>query len=759
MKLDKIESELYYAHTQEHAPRKAWHVLDEHLRSVAETASRFAAAFGAADWGYAAGLWHDLGKYAPAFQNYLLRNVCEDYHRADVKGNVDHSSAGAQHAVERVEILGHLLAYAIAGHHAGLLDGVGEGASLDKRLRKSVDPWKHGLRRLPDIPPPRLPGFLQEALGKRASDPKGAAFAFAFFARMIFSCLVDADFLDTEQYMDPERSENRPRWPAHVLSSMEEALSRYVCGLPGNEGMVDGERRRVREACLGAAALEPGLFSLTVPTGGGKTLSSLAFALRHACTHGHKRIIYVIPFTSIIEQNADVFRDVFSHLICEGFPDPVLEHHSAVDAEMETVESRLAAENWDAPLVVTTSVQFYESLFSHRASRCRKLHNMARSVIILDEAQKIPVNYLHSCLAALRELTSHYGCSVVLCTATQPALHHRADFPIGLKGVREIVEDPRALYTAFKRVAVRDLGSLGDDELAGLLAHERAALCIVNTRRHARELFGRLETEGDAVHLSAAMTPAHRSEILQEVRRRLMEGSGCRVISTQLVEAGVDLDFPVVYRSLAGLDSLVQAAGRCNRNGRMVRGITYLFRSEHGREEVFLRDTVNAAVQIVGNGSVPPLYDDLLCLESVEHYFRLYYWDQQSRWDQKGILEAFSLENRRDFPFLFAYSTVGERFRLIEDYGRPVIVPWGDEAARLCRELRARPPVGLADLLRRLQRHIVQVPQRLWYREIGRSFELVHDRFPVLISPEIHYHPKLGLILEDPQPSAETLIL
>jgi CRISPR-associated endonuclease/helicase Cas3 len=540
---------------------------------------------------------------------------------------------------------------------------------------------------------------------------------------------------------------------------MEAALDRHVSHtLSSDATAVNRERTKVREACVRAAELEAGLFSLTVPTGGGKTLSSLAFALRHARLKRLDRVVYVIPFTSIIEQNADVFRQVMAPLLDDGIPDPVLEHHCAVDSEAETFESRLAAENWDAPLVVTTSVQFYESLFAHRTSRCRKLHNLARSVIILDEVQKLPVDYLQPCLCALRELTSHYGSSVVLCTATQPALCHQPNFPIGLEGIREIIPERRSLYAALKRVEIQNLGRTSDAELVTRLSEEFQALCVVNTRKHAREVFENLSSKNGVFHLSAAMCPQHRTKVLNEIRRLLREGEECRVISTQLVEAGVDVDFPVVYRSLAGLDSIAQAAGRCNRNGRLARGTTYLFQSEHGSREAFLRDTVNATVQLVGEGGVAPLYDDLLSLEAVEHFFRLYFWDQKARWDAHAIMDQFTLVNDEEMPFLFGFRSVGEQFRLIQDTGRPVIVPWGDEGNRLCEELRRR-TIGLADLLRKLQRFTVQVQQRLWNREIRRSIELVHDAYPVLISPELHYHPELGLALEDTQIGPESLIV
>ncbi len=750
-------TERFYAHTLPGRPPEEWQPLEEHLENVAELAAEFARPFGAEEWARIAGLWHDLGKYSEAFQAYLREASGEDYHEAELRGRVDHTTAGAQHAVAAIEVMGHLLAYPIAGHHAGLLDAIADGACLEHRLTKQVEPWDRTPAAATPPPDLALPPFLGEALARRATDPEAAAFSFSFFVRMVFSCLVDADFLDTERFMEPERAARRPRWPENVLARMEAALDRFLEALPSDDSTVNRERRRVREACLRAAELEPGLFSLTVPTGGGKTLSSLAFALRHARRHGLRRVVYVIPFTSIIEQNAAVFREVFQPLVDGGRSDPVLEHHSALDAGRETVESRLAAENWDAPLVVTTSVQFYESLFASRTSRSRKLHNLAGAVIILDEAQKIPVDYLRPCLLALTELVTNYGASVVLCTATQPAVARRDGFPIGLDGVREIVPDPPALYRALKRVEVRDLGQLDDEALADRLLEHDQVLCIVNTRRHARELSERLGPDG--IHLSAAMCPEHRSAVLGAIHARLERGEPCRVISTQLVEAGVDLDFPVVFRSLAGLDSIAQAAGRCNRNGRLDMGTTYVFRSEHEVLEAFLRDTAGAASQILGGGEGEPLYGDLLSLEAVEHYFRLYYWSQQERWDAKGILDALKLVgNNRTLPFQFGFRTIAERFKLIAETGQAVIVPWGDRGAELVERLRSSFPLPERDLLRRLQRYTVQVPQKMYFQQLGRTIEMVHDRYPVLISPKHHYDEQLGLVLDRERFPGETFI-
>jgi len=755
----------HFAHTLPDQPPEQWQLLEDHLRNVAERAGELASSFGAREWGYLAGLWHDLGKYSDAFQRYLRSEGGVDYHVIEsdeiptaVAGKIDHTSAGAQHAVEAAPVLGHLLAYCIAGHHAGLHDAIADGACLNARLKKRVESWELGPDRIRESAIPPLPGFLQD-LGRHIGHPEEAPFSISFFVRMLFSCLVDADFLDTEAFMDPERARSRPRWPGDILARMEGGLDRFVRNLETvDRSPVAQRRREVRESCLRAAARAPGLFSLTVPTGGGKTLSSLAFALRHALEHGLDRIVYVIPFTSIIEQNAAVFRKMFEPLVGKNIPDPVLEHHSTIDAGKETIGSRLAVENWDAPLIVTTSVQFYESLFANRTSRCRKLHNLARSVIILDEAQKLPVDFLRPCLLALRELAASYGSTMVLCTATQPAIARRDEFSIGLEGVREIVPDPPALYRVLKRVEVVDLGRQTDEGLADRLSAHEQVLCIVNTRRHAQELFERLGSAGGTFHLSAAMCPEHRSAMLERIRGALERGEPCRVVSTQLVEAGVDVDFPVAYRSLAGLDSIAQAAGRCNRHGRLDRGTTFVFRSEHERSEAFLRDTANATVEILGGEDRKALYDDLLSLEAVEHYFRLYYWSQQDRWDGKKILSDLELVNSRELPFQFAYRSIARRFRLIETHGETVIVPWGERGAALVAELRDAWGLPDRSVLRALQRYTVQVPARQYARHLGSSIELVHDRYPVLVSVEFHYDERLGLVLDREEFGAEAFM-
>jgi CRISPR-associated helicase Cas3/CRISPR-associated endonuclease Cas3-HD len=694
----------YWAHSLQSAAKSGWQPLKEHLLSVAERAKRFAGLFGAGDVAWLTGMCHDLGKYSEEFQKRL----------EDPRVHVDHATAGATVAAAKYGPFGRLMAYAIAGHHGGIPDGGDENDedSLAYRL---------AFKRLCDFSayateielPPRPPGLPVSWQAERLG------FSAAFFVRMLFSCIVDADFLDTEQFLEPSKS--RRRGGAEPLSILEERMSEHLRKKMGDAtpSYVNRKRAEVLAACLDAAEQAPGLFSLTVPTGGGKTLSSLAFALKHARLHGLERVIYVIPFTSIIDQNAKVFRDAVG-------AGAVLEHHSNVIRPRENRDEdfasrlELAEENWDMPVVVTTNVQFFESLFSNRPSRCRKLHNIARSVVILDEAQMLPLELLEPCVAALHEVVSNYGTTVVLCSATQPALDRL--FPEGVRP-REIARDPAALYTALKRVDVRNLHTLGNDEITANLMAQEQALCIVNTRAHARQVFERLGKADGHYHLSAAMCPVHRAARLKEIRARLASVKGgkvCRVVSTQLIEAGVDVDFPVVMRAIAGIDSIAQAAGRCNREGLQERGRVLVFTPEggEGMSHVWFRRTASIAMTILERRQDP------LDLDSVQVYFQdLYLYEgkrlgqsnQPSRLDAHGIMQKIEIESGRlSFPF----REVADLFKVIGDDTVGVVIPYDCQCKALLEEIGAQ---GISrDAGRRLQAYSVSV--RPWeYRQLQEA--------------------------------------
>ncbi|MHB9095642.1 MAG: CRISPR-associated helicase Cas3', partial [Eubacteriales bacterium] len=491
------------------------------------------------------------------------------------------------------------------------------------------------------------------------------------------------------------------------------------------------------------------LFTLTVPTGGGKTLSSLSFALNHALRYGKERVIYVIPYTSIIEQNAAVFRDVLGG-------ENVLEHHSnfaypregQAETEAEYAagmgeKMKLSAENWDMPIIATTNVQFFESLFAARSSKCRKLHNIANSVIIIDEAQMIPTGFLKPCLNAVVELAANYNSTVVLCTATQPAI--KKILPEGISPV-EIIDDPAGLYMSFKRVQVSNIGSVSDDELAERMKGNDQVLCIVNSKKHARLLYEKISGQG-TFHLSTRMCPEHRTKVLETIKKRLKEGQACRVVSTQLIEAGVDIDFPVVYRSLAGIDSIAQSAGRCNREGLRQAGQVYVFWPEkHGMPRGWLSRTASLG------GMIFERYEDPLGLEGVKEYFSSLYDVDAAELDKEGILpDIKEQEKQLRFPF----RTIAEKFKLIDDNTSTVVIPWDQNCRNTLLEAGYSQFPGA--YARRLQRYGVGVYEKEFNEllEYG-ALEVVAERFYALREEAFmrHYSRETGL-----EPFTESMFL
>lgn len=761
------------------------HGLAEHLAGVATRAAQFADGFGPR-WAHLAGLWHDLGKYRTGFQSYIRLDT--DAHiegRLPASSDKTHSAAGALHALKTFEArfgaqgtkAARALAYVIAGHHAGLADWT---ASLDDRLIGSRAPdsereyeqaYTQCASANPGILPLRDDFELRHALEAIPGARSGNPLACALWIRMLFSALVDADFLDTEAFMDGGKAEARDGFAplAHYLQRLDAHLEAKAAGVTASGRAGDPVMRAradVLRQCREKAALPPGVFSLAVPTGGGKTLSSLAFALRHAVAHGQRRVICAIPYTSIIEQTVDVFADIFGS-------DAVVEHHSQSDsdASAETARSRLACENWDAPLVVTTNVQLFESLFAARTSRCRKLHNIAGSVIVLDEAQLLPPEFLQPILDTLSLLVGHYGVTLLLCTATQPVLTdaRRFDPRQSLRGLPPpvpLIDDERGLYRALERVRFDWPAELQQPvptpELAARLADHDCVLVIVNTRNDAAEIVTALDaaTGEPTLHLSAAMCGQHRADVIREIRERLSaRRSGTdkrplRVVSTQLVEAGVDIDFPVVYRALTGLDSLAQAAGRCNREGLL---------GNPGRVVVFVREvptTLHAlragaqASRSVLAGSRP----DSLGPDLFERYFPLYYDGFKSR-DQRGIVEH--LRNNSDLSFDFREAA--RKFRLVDDEDQAsIVVPYESQAcsARPVRPLVERLRRGDADrwLLRALQRYTVTARRRqveAWQQR-GDVLEVQPGLF--LLVDELRYDPRRGLLAEGRSLSAASLV-
>jgi CRISPR-associated helicase Cas3/CRISPR-associated endonuclease Cas3-HD len=659
----------YFAHSGN--DQGFWNPLRVHLKGVADRARSFAEVFGAGDSAYLLGLLHDLGKYGDLFQERLKGR----------ESGLDHWSMGASVCLERFRSAE--TAMAAQGHHLGLQWW--EKEELRKLLPAELEKHIPEGRRLTEKDRGVLLGRLEadgltlpERISGVPSDGKCAAAMLD--VRMLFSALVDADYLATEEHFNPEAA--RMREPVADLRPGEaaEVLDRHLEGLAAradSSSAVAAIRRDLLDACRVAAERAPGLFTLTAPTGAGKTLSTLAFALRHAKQYGLRRIVVVMPFLSIIDQTAPVYREALADLPGGGVTERyLLEHHSlAVEtAEGDQVSQNLRgmlAQNWDAPIVITTSVQFFESLFSNSPSACRKLHRLARSVVVFDEVQTLPLKVVLPTLATLSHLATRYGSSVVFSTATQPAFRHldakvRHYCAAGWQP-REIAPNELRLFERAHRVRVKWPGRderVGWDEIARQFAGLRQVLCIVNLKRHARDLFHLLKPHwgDDAFHLSTAMCPSHRAAVLREVRARLTSGERCALVATQCVEAGVDLDFPAAFRALGPLDAIAQAAGRCNRNGKLEVGVLRVFRPEDAGYPPGVYQQAAGLTDALLNGEEGLSIDDPA---GFEKYFRTLY--SITSLEDRDLLEAIQT---RHFPL------VRKHYRIIDQDSVNVLVAY-----------------------------------------------------------------------------------
>lgn len=669
---------------------------EEHSRGVAELAERFTQALGMPGWGTFLGQLHDKGKEKKDFQTYIrlmnaLPTASRTYH------DKTHAYVGALLA-KRLFPAGYLfVAYALAGHHAGMPDCT----SLEELLKKDL-PEEVSCDGLPDVPAP--PTFLRQM---QSSDVN-------HLFRMLYSCLVDADFLDTEHFMLPQQA--RLRGNQKSLTDLLPMLEAHLQNLAEHSAdtPVNRIRKQVQEVCRQAAERPSGVYSLTVPTGGGKTLSSILWAMLHAIRHGKQRIILSIPYTSIITQTAAVLKSIFGE-------DQVLEHHSnlSVDETDESDETvlrkKLATENWDFPIIVTTNVQLLESMYASHPSACRKLHNIANSVLLFDEVQTLPGERLQPIVDALRTYQRFFGVSLLFTTASQPTLEgvrpgHQANLQ-GFERIEEIVPAAWRLHEQLRRVRLHfcEFPLTYQEISERLLQHDRV-LCIVNTRKDAGEIFSCLgEPEAGALHfhLSRRMCAEHLDHTLHAIKEVLKRDASTpiRVVSTQLVEAGVDMDFPVVYRQEAGLDSLLQAAGRCNREGKLPElGRTEVFQIEGRRLPV---GNLTYANQARLNMPVP---EDWFSPEAMTDYFTHFYhqiptFDRKEeigglKWSMKELL--YSDRN-------LMFDTADQAFRLIDSKGYSVVVHYG-ESDSLINRLKN----GELDplLFRRLTRYVVQLNER-----------------------------------------------
>ena len=735
-----------------HTPPKdseTWHDLKHHLRDVAAGAKLFASKFDAGTLGEYAGLWHDIGKYNPKFQTYL-----EQCHAAAQAGSKQ-KLRGPRHAVHGAILAAEVcppLSAIIYGHHAGLpnsSDFKNEVSPQNPAWRESYqEALKFALEDLGELNPTvDLRSTLKDLPPDQLSKE--------LFLRMLFSCLVDADYLDTEEHFEGGQREKLEISVADLWRTFEQKRQQFLSTVHNRATPVNQVRDQVYQACFDAAEQKPGIFRLSVPTGGGKTLSGLAFALRHAVLNQFEHVIFAVPYTSIIEQTVKVYRDIFDY-------EAVLEHHSAVkddwdrdyaqrqkSASFQSTEqfqtdegaikaqaqARLATQNWDAPLIVTTTVQLFESLFANRPSRCRKLHNLIGSVIVLDEVQTLPIALLTPIRSVLEELVERYKVSVVYCTATQPPIAGKNPYFDGFKPelVRDIIQPEQAMqhFITLKRVEYEQPTEAWSwEQVATDVQTNQQALVVLNTRKNALSVLDALsvktaeylsasgyETEVQAalaesqiLHLSTLLCGAHRRTVLTEVRRRLKAKEPCLLISTQVVEAGVDVDFPVVYRAMGPLDRIVQAAGRCNREGKMQsKGRVVIFelidgktpQGEYGKAVQETRQLLQESELDLHN---PGIFED--------YFQRLYQIEAR---DKHGIQD---LRKKGNYP------EVAQRFRLINDNTIPVVIRYSAEVAAILAEINRR---GLwSSDRRKLQPYIVNLPRYEFQKSTTRT-ELVPD--------------------------------
>lgn len=735
-----------YAHTKEDCPVEQWEPLygeNGHAAKVAWVMESYRVPFVAGSLSESSrmlrtlALYHDMGKASAAFQQYL---------RTPGKGkSVNHKTAAARWLWDETNPVSIALAYALEGHHSGLPCGTelsGNGflnadvseavAALPAELR---DKPHFGVAALP------LPLFRQEKAD--------VLYNFSLVIRMLHSCLVDADWSATEAFMDPQEAARRRSIRYDSIEALAGRLEKYLeAREQGSTGYINALRKEIHHACHRAAEAAPGMFRLNVPTGGGKTLSSLSFALEHARRQGLDRVIYVIPFTGIIEQTAQEFRAVLGN-------DNVVEHHSNISVDKDSVRNRISTETWDAPLIVTTSVQFFESLYAAKNRRCRKLHNIAHAVIIFDEAQSLPSSLLAPCLAAMKGLHRVCGCSLVLCTATQPHLTNHEGFGIGWEEeqIRSLLGGgmERRLAREMKRVEVHELGTLEQGALVGhfLNREEESALFIVNLTRQAQELYQDLQdaqVQG-LYHLSARMCPAHRLEVLNEVRARLKSGLPTVLVSTRVVEAGVDVSFPIVYRDRCGLDSLAQSAGRCNRHGEAPIGRVFSYAAAEDdyalpSSFVDLKDGVNARADALA--ALPE--HDPFSPEVIKEYFSHFYNRRRgTHWDVPGVMQMVSSPTSLEFP------EMDKAFQMIPGGQISVLVPYGKRAGALRQRLLEANRLKLMPTredFKELQQLSVSVYSTEWEKT---DKDCVHREAGIYMATESWYDSDKGLLREAPE--------
>ncbi|MEG1729784.1 MAG: CRISPR-associated helicase Cas3' [Bacteroidaceae bacterium] len=719
----------FIAHTKNSNGSIKIQTLQEHLESTAQIAGDFAAQFDSRDWGEIIGLWHDIGKIQPNFQQFIKQeSKLLPFKRKFSTIERAHAKIGAVALYQLLPPQFSLpMAYCIEGHHSGMANWFAE---LEDKIT-NLECWT-------DI---SEMSFLPKPMG---------SFSFPKFTkpeeqlhqwvRMLFSTLVDADRLDTERFANAEQAATRSKYES--LETLKGKLDDYLKKIESRPSTpLNKQRSLILAQCRNKGCLSTGFFSMSVPTGGGKTLSSMAWALNHAIKHGKKRIIVAIPYTSIITQNAAIFREIFG-------ANNVLEHHSNLSeqAQSEINENsslRLSMENWDVPIVVTTNVQLFESLHSNRPSVCRKIHNITNSVLIIDEAQMLPVEFLRPILQSLEGLVDLFHTSILFTTATQPVFTGQTEagenrFQAIKSPIRELIEKEYTHHLNFKRTTLHAFSieqNITPEFLAVELSKHKQVLCIVNTRAEAQQLCQFMPV--DTIHLSRNMYSRHLMKQILKIRELLSKGKEVRVISTQLIEAGVDVDFPIVYRAMAGLDSIIQAAGRCNREGNSPNGDVFIFKWKGER----LQGLMAQGEAVVKDLLYDHTFEELSTPEMLNLYFEKFY----KRIEQMDKPQTKELLIRDALHFRFQFAKYAENFRLIDDKDSESFLIPNEEGKVLYDKMQAGQMFTLADY-RAVQQYSVSVPKSMAFKL--KEQRAIDERFEIKVLASSFYDPLYGVVVD-----------
>ncbi len=717
--------------------------LIDHIEGVSTFTEDFVKKFFIKNAGKILGNLHDLGKYSDEFQQRIRgENI-----------RVDHSTAGAIICDElenefkinkKIEYLVYkMFKYPIVSHHSGLLNHGNklnvEGTltyRINKRFNEICDfsDWEKEIS---------FENLKNIQLTKENSKFFKENFSIQMLIRFLFSSLVDGDRLDAQRFTEGIDSIINTKKEL-TLTEMLNVFNKFIDEkiIEKNKNPINKIRNRILNECIDKSSGNRGIYSLCVPTGGGKTLSSLAFALNHAKLHGHDRIIYSLPFTSIIEQNAKVYSDIFGE-------QNVLEHHCNFSFKNEKNENaysekqlkyKLATENWDMPLIVTTNVQLFESMYSNKPSSVRKLHNVYNSVIILDEAQVIPNEYLKACMKALEELVKNYNCTILICTATQPEFQKNGLICCDFK-ITEIIDNTYRLFEDLRRVNGEFIGVQSVEDICEKINSYNQVLTIVNTKKHAKEIFKNLNKSDGNFHLSTNMYPNHRKKIIEQIRERLKNGKECRVVSTQLIEAGVDVDFPVVFRSISGIDSIVQAAGRCNREGKLDSATIYVFKPT---DKSYLGMGYLKLTSQIGEYVINSC-EDILSIDAISRYFKELFINTKHRQDEYGILDI--INKYKSIEVNYDFESISEKFKFINNEGIQVIIPT-EETKELINRLKYS-EIGIKSILRKLNGFSINIPEYIFKELTQNNFvqEIVEGVF--ILNNLDMYDSKLGFDKEN----------